>query len=57
MKNHWQPLMVLPERGLIGPGPVAHDGGRSFCVTATSAGLDGADLNSDQTVLNRAAER
>jgi hypothetical protein len=30
-----------------GPGPVAHDGGRSFCATATSAtsaGLDGADL-------------
>ena len=27
------------------PGPVAHDGGRSFCArTATSAGLDGADL-------------
>ena len=23
-------------------GPVAHDGGRSFCATATSAGLDGA---------------
>eukprot|EP00966_Prymnesium_polylepis_P046709 1082798-Prymnesium_polylepis.1 len=23
-----------------GPGPVAHDGGRSFCATATSAGLD-----------------
>ena len=27
-----------------GLGPVAHDGGRSFCATATSAGLDGADL-------------
>ena len=27
-----------------GSGPVAHDGGRSFCATATSAGLDGADL-------------
>ena len=27
-----------------GPGPIAHDGGRSFCATATSAGLDGADL-------------
>ena len=30
--------------GETGPGPVAHDGGRSFCATATSAGLDGADL-------------
>jgi hypothetical protein len=28
----------------IGPGPVAHDGDRSFCATATSTGLDGADL-------------
>jgi hypothetical protein len=27
-----------------GPDPVAHDGGRSFCATATSEGLDGADL-------------
>jgi hypothetical protein len=27
-----------------GLGPVAHDGGRSFCATATSAELDGADL-------------
>ena len=29
-----------------GPGPVgvAHDGGRSFCASATSARLDGADL-------------
>ena len=29
-----------------GLGPVAHDGGtsRSFCATATSAGLDGPDL-------------
>ena len=27
-----------------GPGPVAHDGGRSFCATAAFAGLDGADL-------------
>jgi hypothetical protein len=27
-----------------GPGPVAHDGGRSFCATATSTDLDGADL-------------
>ena len=27
-----------------GLGPVAHDGARSFCATATSAGLDGADL-------------
>ena len=27
-----------------GPGPVAHGGDRSFCPTATSAGLDGADL-------------
>ena len=27
-----------------GPSPVAHDDGRSFCATATSAGLDGADL-------------
>ena len=26
------------------PGLVAHDGGRSFCATATSAVLDGADL-------------
>ena len=34
-----------------GLGPVAHDGGRSFCATATSAGLDGADLITDQTVL------
>jgi hypothetical protein len=25
-------------------GPVAHDGGRSFRATVTSAGLDGADL-------------
>ena len=31
-------------RCATGPGPVAHDGGRSFCATATSAGLDGADL-------------
>ena len=28
----------------LGLGPVAHDGGRSFCATATSAGLDGTDL-------------
>ena len=27
-----------------GPDPATHDGGRSFCATATSAGLDGADL-------------
>ena len=27
-----------------GPGSVIHDGGRSFCATTTSAGLDGADL-------------
>ena len=27
-----------------GLGPVAHDGGRSFCATATSADLNGADL-------------
>ena len=27
-----------------GLGPVAHGDGRSFCATATSAGLDGADL-------------
>ena len=27
-----------------GPGPAAHDGGRSICATATSTGLDGADL-------------
>jgi hypothetical protein len=26
-----------------GLGPVAHDGGRSFCATVTSAGLDGAE--------------
>ena len=25
-------------------GPVAQDGGRPFCATATSADLDGADL-------------
>ena len=28
-----------------GLGPVVHDGGRSFCATATSAGLDGAGLS------------
>jgi hypothetical protein len=28
----------------IGPGPVAHDAGRSLCASATSAGLDGADF-------------
>ena len=27
-----------------GLGAVTHDGCRSFCATATSAGLDGADL-------------
>ena len=27
-----------------GPGPVAHDGGRLFCATATFVGLDGDDL-------------
>jgi hypothetical protein len=27
-----------------GPDPVAHDGGKSSYTTATSAGLDGADL-------------
>ena len=27
-----------------GLSTVAHDGGRSFCATATSAGLDGVDL-------------
>jgi hypothetical protein len=27
-----------------GPGPVVHDGGRSFCATATSSGLDGVHL-------------
>ena len=34
-----------------GPGPVAHDGDRSFCATATSAGLDGADLIRRWSVL------
>jgi hypothetical protein len=35
----------------IGPGPVAHDGDRSFCAAATSAGLDGADLIRRWSVL------
>jgi hypothetical protein len=35
---------VIEREAGCATGPIAHDGGRSFCVTATSAGLDGADL-------------
>jgi hypothetical protein len=37
-----------------GPGPVAHDGGRSFCATATSAVASMVLMRSDQTVLTLA---